>query len=94
MLLLCHMSHLFYFQKAGVQIHTVLHTAEKREAGIMLILSDGSICGIVASTWPVTNRVGWLPAIQQLHHHFCSGSISMFILRITLAPVTAQINQS
>lgn len=67
MLLLCHMSHLFYFQKAGVQIHTVVHTAEESEAGIMLILSDGSVCGIVASTWPVTNRFGWLPAVQQLH---------------------------
>lgn len=61
MLLLCHMSHPFCLQEAGMQIHTVRLTAgEKSEAAVMLILSDGSICGIVASNQSVTNRLGWL----------------------------------
>lgn len=42
------------------------HSRGKSEAGIKLILSDGSICRIVASTQSVTNRVRWLLAIQLL----------------------------
>lgn len=42
------------------------HSRGKSEAAVMLILSDGSICGIVASNQSVTNRLGWLLAIQLL----------------------------
>lgn len=50
-----------------MQIQTVQLTAGgESEAAVMLIPSDGSICGIVASNQSVTNRVGWLLAIQLL----------------------------
>lgn len=66
---------------------------EKSEAGIMLILSDGSICGIVASNQPVTNRASWLLAIQLLCL-FCSWPISTFTVLITLVSAMAQSHQS
>lgn len=52
----------------GWRANTPCSAHSRRKRGcIMLILSDGSIYGIVASTWPVTNRVGRLPAVQRLH---------------------------
>lgn len=87
----CHIS--FAFRRLACKYTLFCTQQKKSEAGIMLILSDGSICGTVASTWPVTELGGCMPSNKCIHH-FCSGPISMFILRLTLASVTAQINQS
>lgn len=58
----------------------------------MLILSDGSTCGIVASNQSVTDLGSCVPSNNSAYI-FCSGPISMFTVPITLVSVMAQ-NQS
>lgn len=58
----CHIS--FAFRRLACKYTLFCTQQKKSEAGIMLILSDGSICGTVNLA---SDRVGWLHAIQQMH---------------------------